>query len=197
MSYKNRITIILIGICAFALFVSGTFAYFTSTATATSQNIVSTTVEIEISEYTLENGERIPLPAEGFENVMPSQKVSKIVEIKNVGGTDAWIRVKADATFKVGENTLPSTITVGSNSEKCIIIAPNENDWELMDDGYYYCEASLADGDTVLFIEEAQFNNALPNEYADANANLTVRAEAVQSNYNGTSAADATGWPEP
>ncbi len=195
MSYKNRITIIIIGICAFALFVSGTLAYFTSSATTTTQNIVSATVEIDITEAMLVDGEWVDFPADGFENVMPSQTVSKKVEIKNVGGTDAWIRVKAESVFRIGENELSPTITVGGKTEDCILITPDTAKWEYKD-GYYYYNAALADGETIVFMESATFNKALPNEYAAAVADLIIRAEAVQSNYNGESALTAKGWPE-
>lgn len=64
-------------------------------------------------------------------------------------------------------------------------------------DGFYYYNTALEPGKTTepLFTEVA-FDESMSNLYQDSRAVITVNAYATQTANNGTSAADAKGWPE-
>ncbi len=193
MSHKLRFVIIVAAFCAVSLALMGTFAWFSDSVTADANKIVSGSVEIELSEKMIKDGELIDFPEGGIDGVMPTQEVSKIVSVKNVGKSPAWVRIKAAAVIKTSEGAALETVL--SNGEDVILVTPLEG-WTLKD-GYYYCETVLEPGkETGNFIESIVFNGKMPNEYANAIADLDIKVEAVQSSNNGDTVFEATGWPE-
>ena len=78
----------------------GTVAYFTHEDTATNV-ITAGDIQIALQEWTVpeEGGE--PVPFEDEIDVLPGAKVSKIVEVKNIGGQTAYIRVAVDKEIRL------------------------------------------------------------------------------------------------
>lgn len=78
----------------------GTVAYFTHEDTATNV-ITAGDIQIALQEWTVpeEGGE--PVPFEDEIDVLPGAEVSKIVEVKNIGGQTAYIRVAVDKEIRL------------------------------------------------------------------------------------------------
>lgn len=192
---KRAFVAAVIYIC-FCLCVSSTFAYFTD-ETKTHNIITSGGIDIEIVEKTLnENGVETAFPKDGMKNIMPGSTVSKIVSVENVGSSEAWIRVKADADITSSDSEkLPTTLQDGTS----VITFDVESDWIAGEDGYYYYAKTVAPGEkTAVLFSEVAFAVGMTNEYQNCTANLTVTAQAVQSANNpiptGGSVANVLGW---
>ena len=71
-----------------------TLAFFTAEDTA--HNVITSGgVDIDLLEWADEE-KTVPFPQEGAAGVTPGSEVTKIVEVKNTGASDAYIRVKVE-----------------------------------------------------------------------------------------------------
>ena len=191
---KKLIVLALAAICI-AILAGGTLAYFTGETTA--HNVITTGgVEVELIETT-DGGETFPV--EGITGVMPGQSVGKEVTVKNIGPSEAWVRIELVGYFdnsgefdpqKDGERAPSSPIE--------LLPHPDDNpDWELGEDGYLYYTKPLAPGDTTsAAISKVVFKPEMGNEYQGTTFTLDVTAQAVQTANNGETVFEAQGWPE-
>lgn len=167
--------------------VSGTLAYFTFEDTA--HNVITSGgVSIEVVEKTksTDGAELEDFPKEGITGVMPGTEVSKIVSVKNTGNSEAWVRVKVNATIKSAEDKdLPSDVMTYTVS----------GDWTKEGDYYYYKEKVPAGESTSILFDTVKFDPEMGNEYQNCRANIVISAQAVQTANNGTTVMDAQGWP--
>lgn len=177
----------LILICLSVL-VGGTMAYFTKSDTA--HNVITSgEINIELLEWA-DEGKTTPFPEEGTEGVMPGAEVIKIVEIKNTGANEAYVRIqiKKDIALADGMNIDPDT--------GLLKIEFNATDWTAQDGFYYYNEALLPGETTTPLFTSVVFDPTMGNDYQNSTATVDVTAQAVQVANNGTSALTAAGWPE-
>lgn len=189
----------ILALAAVAIFasitVSGTIAYFTAEDQV--HNVITTGgVGIELVEKTKDsNGAEVDFPEEGVDGVMPGTSVSKIVKVKNNGAADAWIRVEIESLIKNSEGKeLPLMI---EETDELVMEYTVLDGWIDGGDGYYYYKDIVAPGEfTGLLIESVDFHPLMGNEYQNCTANIIISAQAVQSDNNGNSVADAKGWPE-
>lgn len=167
----------------------GTLAYFTADDTAHNV-IVSGKIDIELQEWADEK-KTIPFPEDGISNVMPGTDVTKIVEVKNTGYNDAFIRVKVDKEIILPENV------EGEPDSSMMKIDFDETYWMLGDDGYYYYKEILQPNVvTKPLFASVSFDSAMGNIYQNSTAKVDVNAYAVQVANNGEGVMDAKGWPE-
>ena len=156
----------------------GTVAYFTHEDTATNV-ITAGDIQIALQEWTVpeEGGE--PVPFEDVIDVLPGAEVSKIVEVKNIGGQTAYIRVAVDKEIRLAAG-------VEGNTE-----------YWTEKDGWYYYNAPLNAGDTTepLFTT-VTFEKSMSNLYQNSSAVIRVTAQATQTAHNGDAAIEAAGWPD-
>lgn len=195
---KNKIFLYaVIGICA-SVAISGTLAYFTDEEVA--HNIITTGgVNIEVIEKTQgSNNVLVDFPKDGLKGIMPGRMVSKIVQVKNAGSNEAWIRINVESTIKnPGGEALP--LTIGEN-EKVMEYSILDG-WIDGGDGYYYFKSSVApDALTEALFKEVKFNPHMGTDYQNCTANITINAQAVQTANNpvpeGGSVLDIKGWPQ-
>ena len=120
---------------------------------------------------------------------MPETTVTKIVEIKNTGVSDAWVRVMVDKKIVLPTGSVTPDASL-------VELACNTADWTEKD-GYYYYNKPLKSGEcTEPLFTQVIFGKELGNEYMNATVVIKVHAQTVQCKNNGTSALDAMGWPE-
>ncbi len=188
---KKKTLLISIIIAALAIITNGTVAYFTAEETA--HNIITTGgIDIDLLEKTkLPDGTLEDFPEDGIGGVMPGTAVSKIVYIKNVGLSEAWVRIKIESTIvDVDGNELPATLEDGS---KVMSFEVSEK-WVEREGYYYYTERLSPDDVTENLMEKVTFNPDMGNEYQLCTANLIITAEAVQTANNGDTVFKALGW---
>lgn len=180
---KRKLLILSVLAICIATLAAGTLAFFTSEGKA--HNVLTTGgVEITVQEWADEEKTK---PFEDLTGIMPGMTVTKIAEIKNIGASDAWVRVKVEKNIKLQGDGTPDTGLVE--------LTLNTADWTEKD-GYYYYTKALKPGEfTAPVFTAVTFNVAMGNEYQNATATVDVSAQAVQTANNGDTVMDAQGWP--
>lgn len=189
---KKKILLAAAIVICLTIAVSGTLAYFTFESTA--HNVITTGgVSIEVVEKTKGEGEtEVDFPKEGITGVMPGTEVSKIVSVKNTGNSEAWVRVKVDATIKSAKDKeLPLDLENGDPVMDFTI----GDGWGEKDGYYYYNKPVRAGESTSILFDTVKFAPEMGNEYQNCRANIVISAQAVQTANNGTTVMDAQGWP--
>ncbi len=184
LSIKGKISVIsVVSVIALSA-IGATTAFFSTEDTA--RNVITTgNIKIDLFETALNNdGEHVPF--EDRLDVMPGETVSKNAQVENIGGQEAYIRVKVTtlielADGKQGDATL---ITLDFNTE----------DWTEKD-GYWYYNYPLAPDETTSpLFTCAEFSGKMNNDYQESKAIIDVTAYGVQKAHNGDSALTALGW---
>ena len=181
---KRKLLIVSVVAICIAILAAGSLAYFTAEGTA--HNVITTGgVEIALQEWA--DAEK-KIPFENMTGVMPGTKVTKIVEVKNTGASDAWVRVKVEKKIErkteVGEID-PNLVELDLDTEK----------WEYKDGFYYYKEALKPNETTRPILRSVEFKPAMDNVYQNAQISVDISAQAVQYANNGTTVMAAQGWP--
>lgn len=183
---KRRLLILFILTICVASIAAGTLAYFTTEDRATNV-ITAGNVKIDLEEWSkTEDGSLVPF--EDVDDVMPGTEVSKIVQVKNIGGQSAWVRISVEKAITLAE---------GMTGEVDLSLVTYEIDTEhwTEKDGYYYYNESLApEATTVPLFTSVRFSEQMSNLYQGSKAVITVCAQATQTAHNGTSAINAAGW---
>lgn len=177
---KKKIAVLAAIVCCLMLVAGGTLAYFTAEETAfnviTTGNLEMTLIDV----YDAEDGK----------NVVPDTEVSKVVSVKNDGDVSFWTRVKLDKIIEAAEGVEAELVF-----DEYISLDIDTENWTEKD-GYYYYNHALKPGETAedLFTT-VFFAPEMGNEYMNADMEINVTAEAVQSRNNGERVLDAVGWP--
>ena len=183
---KRKILCLSVIVIMLAILAAGTIAYFTAEGRA--HNVITTgSVEIELKEWADENK---TVPFKDLEGVMPNTTVTKIAEIKNIGKSDAWIRVKIKKSIELKHEGNPDTNLVELNL--------NDRDWITYGEYYYYRNALKPGETTTPIFTSVTFKAAMGNEYQDAKATVDIYAQAVQTANNPATDGDVKtvkGWP--
>lgn len=184
---KRKVLALTLAVALVAICAVGSVAYFTDRGTAT--NVITTGgVKIDLLETAVKDGELVPF--ENVVGVMPGGDVSKIVEVKNIGESDAYIRVSVDKALTLAEGQEGevdlSLVTLNFNTEA----------WTEAD-GYYYYNSPLKPGETTAPLFTAvSFSADMGNLYQNSSLTVNVSAQATQVANNGTNSLTAAGWPE-
>ena len=184
------------GICL-SVAISGTLAYFTDEEVA--HNIITSGgVNIEVIEKTQGNNNvLVDFPKDGLKGIMPGKTVSKIVQVKNTGNNEAWIRINVESTItKPGGESLPLII----EDNKKVIEYSILDGWIDGGDGYYYFKLPVQPQQlTEALFKEVKFHPDMGNEYQNCTASIIINAQAVQTANNpipeGGNVTDIKGWP--
>lgn len=181
---KRKLLIASLLVIVIASLAAGTLAYFNAEGTA--HNVITSgNVKIKIQEWANEDKTE---PFENMEGLMPDTSVTKIAEVKNVGGSEAWIRVKITKNIELTEQGTPDA--------ELLVLDLNTKDWKLGKDGYYYYQSIVKPGGvTEPIFTTVTFHKTMGNEYQNATATVALKAQAVQVAHNGDSAMSAKGWP--
>lgn len=181
---KKLFSLAVICICL-SVVSAGTLAYYSANETA--HNVITSgNVDIELLETTDDGTD--------FTNVtgvMPGTDVSKIVEVKNIGDNDAYIRVQVEKAIQLAAGQ------TGEVDLNLLTLDYNTNFWTRVGDYYYYNEV-LAPNEVTkepLFTKVA-FSGAMGNMYQNSTASIYVYAQATQVANNGETVFEAKGWPE-
>lgn len=186
---KKPILLISIMTIILSLFAFQTIAYFT--AEKVIHNVITTgSINIQLIEWS-DKEKGIPFPKDGVSSVMPGATVNKVVEVKNVGISDAYIRVKVDKEIILANSN-------NANPDLGLMkINFDDEYWLLGDDGYYYYNKALKpDETTVALLSSVYFDVKMDNKYQNSVAKVNVTAYATQVANNGDSVLEAKGWPQ-
>lgn len=187
---KSAFAVAVTAICC-VLLAGGTLAYFTAENTA--HNVITSGgVDIQLNEWA--DADKT-IPFEDVEGLMPGQSETKVVEVENIGASDAWVRVKVGKSFTVAGAELDASVVV--------LDLPNQDNpsdyWVYNEeDGYWYYTKPLAPGAVTAepLFNSVYLKSGTGNEYQNGSVSVTVYAQAVQTVNNGATALEAAGWPE-
>lgn len=186
---KRKLLAVAVTVICLSMMAYGTLAYFRAEDTA--HNVITSgEIDIELQEWA-DAEKTTPFPEDEVSGVMPGTEVTKIVEVKNTGANDAYIRVKVEKEFVLSEGV------EGETDSGLMKIDFDETYWMLGEDGYYYYKTALEPGAvTEPLFASVNFDTAMGNIYQNSTAKVDVTAYAVQVANNGDSVMDAKGWPE-
>lgn len=184
---RTRIKIFVVAfVAAMMTFIStSTLAYYSTVGRATNV-VTSGDIQLKIHETTDQGNE---FPKEGV-YVVPGDIVSKKVTIENDCEHPFYLRVK----MVYGINTQELS------ADDCFKLNINEEYWELHD-GWYYYKEFVKPGETTpyVFSHVEIVGSKVDNSYIGKTLNLTVKAQAVQTENNyivDGNTYTASGWPQ-
>lgn len=188
---KNKSIIAVLAITSIlAVMVFQTLAFFTAEDTALNR-VTMGNVALILNDDTInpETEELEPFPVEGFDLVMPGDVIDKIVSVTNDGDNPIWVRIRLDRSILLAGEAADVDFNV-------LGLDLNDEDWTEGADGWFYYNEVLAPGETTenLFTQ-VTFPTSLGNEFMNAEVEIDVLAQGVQSQNNGLTVQEATGWP--
>ena len=183
---KKRLFVAALACICITALAGGTLAYYTAENTA--HNVITTGgIDIAVQEWA-DAEKTVPFPEDGVEDVMPGTEVTKIVEVKNTGSNDAYVRVKVDKSITLAGEGAPDL--------DLLLLDMNETDWTAGEDGYYYYNVPVKPGQvTSPLFTTVTFDTGMNNLYQNSSAEVDVTAYAVQADNNGDTVLEAQGWP--
>ena len=185
---KKLIAGAVVAICL-SLLAYSTSAYFTTEKTATNV-ITSGDIDIQLQETAMQNGQEVLFeqPQERVK-VMPSQKMSKIVRVKNTGANAAYVRISISKSIELVKE-------VQDEPDVSLLELDFDSENWTAKDGYYYYNMPLEPGDTTeALFNSVTFSPSMGNMYQNSTAIIEVKAQATQVKNNGASVFEAAGWP--
>ena len=182
-----------------ALTAGGTLAYFSASETA--HNVITSgNVDVELREWA-DYESKTPWTEDMKVKIMPGTSVEKVVEVENVGDSEAWVRVKVDKAFAVGDESISADVLV------CSLPAKGDENWQnwqkVTVDGvdWWYYQRPLAAGETTApLFKDVTLQSGTGNDYQSGTATVSVYVQAVQVANNPITDAEAgvasvKGWP--
>ena len=190
MKRNKRIIAVLAITSILAVMVFQTLAFFTAEDTAPNR-VTMGNVALILNDDTInpETEELEPFPVEGFDLIMPGDVIDKIVSVTNDGANPIWVRIRLDRSILLAGEAADVDFNV-------LGLDLNDEDWTEGVDGWFYYNEVLAPGETTenLFTQ-VTFPTSLGNEFMNAEVEIDVLAQGVQSQNNGLTVQEATGWP--
>ncbi len=163
----------------------GTAAYYSTVGKAT--NVV-TSGDIRFIIHEKTDGDK-DFPQSGV-YIMPGDVVSKKVTIESDCEHPFYLRVKI--VYGIDSKEL--------SAEDCFKLNINDENWQLYN-GWYYYKGIVKPNETTpeVFSNVEIIGNKMDNSYLGKTLELSVKAQAVQSENNlvsGTDTYTALGWPQ-
>lgn len=185
---KRKVLVTALLVLCLALLGYGTTAYFTADGIATNV-ITAGNISITLDEKAVDDTGAVS-EFKDVQGVMPGAQISKIVSVTNTGSNAAWVRICVDKRIELAEDM------AGEADTALVTMDVNKSEWTQGADGYYYYNVALAPGEsTEPLFTTVTFDTSMGNMYQNSVAYIDVYASAVQKANNGTTVAEAAGWP--
>lgn len=175
---KRKLLLLALFAIVLSLFSFSTYAYFT--AEQKTENKISTgSIQIQLNQWGDLN-RQTPFATEI--KVLPGQKVTKVVDVENIGSGDCYIRIKVDDVWNGQQSDL---------NMDYVELVSDSSQWTKQGD-YYYYNQKLAVGQTSSPVFTAViFDEKMDNRYQGATLTLQLYAEAIQAMHTADNAIDA------
>ncbi len=190
MKRNKRIIAVLAITSILAVMVFQTLAFFTAEDTALNR-VTMGNVALILNDDTInpETEELEPFPVNGLSLVMPGDVIDKIVSVTNDGDNPIWVRIRLDRSILLAGEAADIDFNV-------LGLDLNDEDWTEGEDGWFYYNEILApDETTENLFTQVTFPTSLGNAFMNAEVEIDVLAQGVQSQNNGVTVQEATGWP--
>ncbi len=162
----------------------GSIAYFTVAATA--HNVITAgNVRMALHDEAADGG---VFSDKALNGMMPGDTADKIVYVENTGDNTFYTRIKVVCNAKSPEGKALSAQVIAFDIDTA--------SWQMGSDGWYYCLSGVDKGTrTKPLFTKVSFLPGVGNDYTDANVSISIDAQAVQRDNNGTTVWQAAGWP--
>ncbi len=190
MKKNKRIIAVLAITSILAVMVFQTLAFFTADDTALNR-VTMGNVALILNDDTInpETKALEPFPVNGLSLVMPGDVIDKIVSVTNAGDNPIWVRIKLDRSILLAGEAADIDFNV-------LGLDLNDEDWTEGADGWFYYNEILApDETTEKLFTQVTFPTSLGNAFMNAEVEIDVLAQGVQSQNNGLTVQEAAGWP--
>ena len=181
---KIKIFVVALVAAMMAFISTSTLAYYSTVGKATNV-VTSGNIKLVIHETT---DQGTPFPEQGV-YIIPGDIVSKVVTIENDCNHPFYLRLKA----------VYSTDNTELSAEECFNLNINTDHWIYKDGWFYYAGIVEPHQFTPWFFSEVEIVGSKVNtDHIGSKLNLTVVAQAVQSENNPVENGDASlafGWP--
>lgn len=173
---KKKMIAISASIICILCVVGGSLAFTSKTGTA--KNVVaSSDLEAELVVMKKEADGSLGVAADET-SILPGEKISRIIRVKNSGSESAWIRIKI------------------KGDDKLNLTGVDKDAWTFSDD-YWYYNRELNKGEiTEALCDGVELEGTVGNDYADKAVDFKVDAQATQKKHNGNTVFEAQGWPQ-
>lgn len=190
ISKKRKLTILLLVIIAFFIFVISTIAFRVYNK-KTNNVITFGNIKMQLLHTTLnENNDEIQINNDEEFNIINNSNLNRMIKVKNLGKHEFFLRISLEM---IGINENNEELDA-NNLVKYNI---NLNDW-IYKEGWYYYKNIVKEGEvTSNLIDGMNFDvNNITLNYQDWKFKFDVNAQAVQAKNNATNVLGAVGWPE-
>ena len=193
---KKKVFIASVFLLCLAILAGTTMAYFTASDTA--HNVITSgNVDIQLVEQQDRNGTLVDYPDVPITGIMPGESVSKIVSVRNIGSGDAWVRIQVDKRMELNPAHAGNEETA---DPELMVLDINTDRWTEKDGWYYYKEPLPVGKSSEPLFRTVGFSMDMDNAYQEADMDIVVHAQAVQSKNNplpvGGDFSKIPGWPE-
>lgn len=179
---KKKILVLALTAVFLSLTALGSAAYFTAEGRAT--NVITTgKVDMALNEMQQvpgTDGELVEedYPEDTITGVMPGRKISKIPYVVGLEDTQPfYTRVWVEITIALADGTQPET-------NEYITLNYDKENWVKGEDGWWYYQGIIGDGDRKALFTEVAFDPTMPNDYQNCTVEIDVSAQATQVKNN-------------
>ena len=192
---KKKVFIASVFLLCLAILAGTTMAYFTAGDTA--HNVITSgNVDIELVEKQDRDGTLVDYPDGPISGVMPGESVSKIVSVRNTGTGDAWVRIQVEKIMELNRKYAGEEAIA---DPELMVLDINTEHWAEKDGWYYYKEPLPVGKTTEPLFRQVAISMEMDNPYQEADMDIVVHAQAVQSKNNplpaGGDFSRIPGWP--
>ncbi len=186
MSSKKK-KMLIVSIVAILLCALSTSAFLTS-GEVTDNVITFGNLRLKLINNTIDNnGDEVSVKQ--LEEKLTANNVSRIIKVQNVCKNPMYVRVRVE--FE-GEDKYGKFSTKDYVSFNRL-----DNSWISKDGWFYYNKVLKPKEKTSDLFRELRFDlDKLMTDHRGGTLQLNVKAQAVQSENNGSSAQNANGWPQ-
>lgn len=202
MMKKNRILAAAVAICLVAILAWGTLAYFTDSDTVTNSFMTATSTDpdqklfdVDLYETDVDNDGNVK--ANTYTDILPGQTMEKDPTVKNTGLYDQYVRL--NVTFS-NANEWKAACAAHGIADVTALFGNLNSEWELKETKeenntityVYYLNRVLEPEQTSTLFDEV----TIPESFTINDMNtlktftLTIVADAIQSDNNGTNAVE-------
>ena len=211
---KKKVFVAALTVCLVAILSMGTLAWFTDSDSVTNKFMVATSTEKPDDIFSVDVWERVDTNDDGvfdatlkenghtYENIVPGDKLAKEPFVINTGSYSEWVRVKVTIN---NANDWAAILNKHNITDlSTIFMGHDESIWERYDNYtveddkatyVFYLKTPLAPSERATVFTHVAIPEVLDRDdaamFANGSFEVTVVAEAIQSEHTGNSAKEA------
>lgn len=211
---KKKVFVVALAVCLVAILSLGTLAWFTDSDSVTNKFMVATSTEDPDDIFSVDVWEKVDTDGDGvidatledngftYKDIIPGDKLVKEPIVVNTGSYPEWVRVKVTID---NANAWAAILAKHNITDLgTIFVGHDESVWERYDNYtvdnnkatyVFYLKNALAPSNRATLFTHVAIPEALDRDdaamFTGGAFDLTITAEAIQSEHTGNSAREA------